>query len=45
MFQIDDEKVIDATWAGSIAHLINDSCEMLTILFGMLNVILVCVFS
>ncbi|KAL6194170.1 hypothetical protein ACLB2K_035254 [Fragaria x ananassa] len=27
MFRIDDERVIDATRAGSVAHLINHSCE------------------
>ncbi|PKA57771.1 Histone-lysine N-methyltransferase ATX2 [Apostasia shenzhenica] len=27
MFRIDDERVIDATKAGSVAHLINHSCE------------------
>ncbi|KAJ8635768.1 hypothetical protein MRB53_010035 [Persea americana] len=27
MFRLDDERVIDATKAGSIAHLINHSCE------------------
>ncbi|GAB4858033.1 Mn(2+) transporter atx2 [Ancistrocladus abbreviatus] len=27
MFRVDDERVIDATRAGSIAHLINHSCE------------------
>jgi SET domain-containing protein len=28
MFRIDDKRVIDATRAGSIAHLINHSCEV-----------------
>lgn len=28
MFRIDDDRVIDATRAGSIAHLINHSCEV-----------------
>ncbi|KAL8154579.1 hypothetical protein AgCh_000086 [Apium graveolens] len=28
MFRIDDDRVIDATKAGSIAHLINHSCEV-----------------
>lgn len=28
MFRIDDERVIDATRAGSVAHLINHSCEV-----------------
>ena len=28
MFRVDTERVIDATRAGSIAHLINHSCEV-----------------
>lgn len=28
MFRIDDDRVIDATRAGSIAHLINHSCDV-----------------
>lgn len=28
MFRMDDERVIDATKAGSIANLINHSCEV-----------------
>lgn len=31
MFRIDDKRVIDATRAGSIAHLINHSCEVCSI--------------
>jgi SET domain-containing protein len=27
MFRIDDQRVVDATKAGSIAHLINHACE------------------
>jgi len=33
MFRIDDERVIDATRAGSIAHLINHSCEVRNYVF------------
>ena len=33
MFRIDDERVIDATRAGSIAHLINHSCEVKNYVF------------
>jgi SET domain-containing protein len=33
MFRIDDERVVDATRAGSIAHLINHSCEVRNYVF------------
>ncbi|GJN11688.1 hypothetical protein PR202_ga29898 [Eleusine coracana subsp. coracana] len=37
MFRIDDERVIDATRAGSIAHLINHSCEVRNYVFILLG--------
>lgn len=37
MFRIDDERVIDATRAGSIAHLINHSCEVCYLFHDIIN--------
>jgi hypothetical protein len=42
MFRIDDERVIDATRAGSVAHLINHSCEVRNYLFVLQGLSIFC---